>query len=744
MATKFKYEIKYGLVRITDCESNDKIIKVPAKIDGRNVYKICEHSFISLPCKKLILPNTIGEIDDGAFVDLDNLSYFECHHIENISRPFNTSLSNVDVYSYSSTVATLFECNYPLVKSVKYSNDFKFEVIDEENKLGRIKGFNVRKNELIFPDTINGYKIVELNGKIDIYHRNVVKIHLPKYLKKIPDGFAINLKNEISIELPKYLEEVGDMAFYNTSFSRYLHFPNTLKKIGTRAFWLNSTGPDYNVLVFKKNSNIELNRECFFARNVWFEEGCKISLNGEAIFNYSRIHALRLSNQNKVIPKSTFYGATIITVYGISNIEEIEDCGFKKATFNNEYLYNLKNIKKLGEEAFADCSLERFMIPNDLKLPRNCFRSSNIREINFDTGYIFDTIPDSCFRNTLKLKKINLPKSIIHIDDGAFAGSGIEKIDLRFVETIGDTAFAYSCIKNVKANNLRFLDMRAFLKCQSLEKVDLSGSSLVKIYDFDFYEAEELKSVKLPTTVDVISRCAFYSCKKLEQINLSNVKYIDKQAFKLSGIYLANLRSTRQLGVEAFCSCYNLEKVIISKGLEDLPSFTFGNCSNLKNINLENIKTFEFSAFNNTGLKEAFLSKDTDFVDSFAFSHSKMKKLKFSSKNFNSLSLNSLNFLEELIVDVEEVPSGFIYNLPRLKSIVFTKNCKKINHNAISNLDNLEKIVFKNKDIEILNRNFLSCDNLETLYIDNEKTFNEIKRKKSNNIKERFDVKEFN
>ena len=130
-----------------------------------------------------------------------------------------------------------------------------------------------------------------------------------------------------------------------------------------------------------------------------------------------------------------------------------------------------------------------------------------------------------------------------------------------------------------------------------------------------------------------------------------------------------------------------------------------------------------------------FICSNNGFCDDF--------NVFISSKNFNSLSLNSLNFLEELIVDVEEVPSGFIYNLPRLKSIAFTKNCKKINHNAISNLENLEKIVFENKDIEIMNRNFLSCDNLETLYIDNEKTFNEIKRKKSNNINRRFDVKDF-
>ena len=111
MATKYEYEIKYGLVRITNVLSDEREIIVPSILDGKNVYQICKKSFYCLPCESIILPDSIGKIEDNAFDELKNLKYFRCGYIDEINEPFNLSINTreIDIFTDSFKVANIFK-----------------------------------------------------------------------------------------------------------------------------------------------------------------------------------------------------------------------------------------------------------------------------------------------------------------------------------------------------------------------------------------------------------------------------------------------------------------------------------------------------------------------------------------------------------------------------------------------------------------------------------------------------------
>ena len=127
------------------------------------------------------------------------------------------------------------------------------------------------------------------------------------------------------------------------------------------------------------------------------------------------------------------------------------------------------------------------------------------------TKYTVTAIGKDAFKS---MKYLKTPDTLKYIEEGAFYGSEIERLDLS--ESI----------------NLKVIPKEAFMNCNNLRFLELPNG-LIKI-DQDAFKNCLLEEVTFPETVSELGISAFENCKNLKKIDLSlakNLKSIPEKAF---------------------------------------------------------------------------------------------------------------------------------------------------------------------------------------------------------------------
>lgn len=131
-----------------------------------------------------------------------------------------------------------------------------------------------------------------------------------------------------------------------------------------------------------------------------------------------------------------------------------------------------------------------------------------------------------------------------------------DELDGHPVSSIG-TIFMDTEITSITLpGSIRELDGYAFYECKRLAEVNLS-EGLLSIGDFAFASCQALTRIDLPDSVTHIGRCAFSFCQGLSEVDLP--------------------ASLTYLGSEAF-SATNLTSIVIPDGLTTIEDFTFTMC----------------------------------------------------------------------------------------------------------------------------------------------------------------------
>jgi hypothetical protein len=136
----------------------------------------------------------------------------------------------------------------------------------------------------------------------------------------------------------------------------------------------------------------------------------------------------------------------------------------------------------------------------------------------------------------------------------------------------------------------------AFYNCKSLTSIDLSNVTSIG-YDA-FRECSNLTSINMPN-VTSIGDVAFYDCTSLTSINMPNVTTIGSYAFgDCTSLTSINLPNVTEIRSQAFYNCTSLTSI-------DLPNVTslgiqvFGDCTSLTSVNIPNVTFIESGAFKN-------------------------------------------------------------------------------------------------------------------------------------------------
>ncbi|MCQ2552814.1 MAG: leucine-rich repeat domain-containing protein, partial [Clostridia bacterium] len=247
--------------------------------------------------------------------------------------------------------------------------------------------------------------------------------------------------------------------------------------------------------------------------------------------------------------------------------------------------------------------------------------SIEIPEYDYE-GNKVTKIKDYAFYERSNIKSVKLPEGLTEIGGSAFSRSGIESIIIpSSVRTIGKYAFDH---------------------CPNLKSVKLSNG-LEIIDEFAFCDSG-LESITIPASVKKVGRDAFGHCSNLKTVNIEyGLTEIPELAFGYSGLESITIPSSvKTIGEEAFYNCYNLKSVTIPSSVKTIGEDAFFECSNLRTLNLSEgvekigkgafyrcalefvkipstLTRIECDVFDCLSLKTVEVSKNTTYIDQWAF-----------------------------------------------------------------------------------------------------------------------------
>ena len=724
----FEYLVIDNGVKLEEYLGDEEVVKIPRSIRGKLVKTVGSNCFFSNhKVKKVIFPNTIRNIEPSCFTDCENLEIIEINSSVNISEIFLdcrediTIISNLKRAIKNEEISSLeFYTNVVIIDI----NNFKTEVISEEDKTIKLIRYKGKNKKIKIPDTIDGYKVTELSKGL-FSGQKVEYIEFPKYLKEIPEKCCKDCSKLTEVKINKNTTKIGECAFSRCESLEKIYLPNNLKTIESNVFYFTR-----NLKSIELPKNLKKINEFAFQssgiQNIYLPES--IEFLGKYAFSGTKIDLINIPKKITEIPNGLFKDC--YNLKGVIIDGEIEVINEKAFYYSSICDFDFSKIKKIDEYAFAFTKIKELYIPENLELSDCCFRgNSYLTTVIFDKNFKGD-IPNQSFSNCSNLKNLVLSD---------------------FTENIGEQSFCETGIEHLKLpKNLEQLGLYSFNGCTSLKTIDIP-KNLKEISIGCFYNCKELTTVNIDddSQLTKINDSAFYGCKKLTDINFNkNLSEIKNQAFSRTGLKKVDLKNIKKLDNNVFYNCSFLEEAYLSDYLEIVPNEVFGNCNSLKRAYIgKNIKEIQKNTFCNCeNLTEVIFGDELKEIGPNAFYRcTSLKKINVGNKlekiGFNSFygcsSLKKINLGDSLVsignqsfrdcVKLEEIYLGksinrlndYIFSNTNIKEVYIPKNIKQIGAGCFSYCRNLEKVKIDSDIKELSTDLFNSCQNLKKLEVPN-------------------------
>ena len=234
--------------------------------------------------------------------------------------------------------------------------------------------------------------------------------------------------------------------------------------------------------------------------------------------------------------------------------------------------------------------------------------------------------------------------SVCQIEYGEYEGdivipnavkeTGDQYADKYKVVSIDNSAFAQT--KNLKSVKLppsieSIGDSTFFLS--SVVRVDMPIGNL-KVIGESVFEQSKLDSIDIPSTVKVIGKNAFSNCVELKSVILhEGLTSIGNGAFhtciNLETLHLPN--TLKAIGNEAFYFCIRLAIVDVGNGLKSIGSKAFFSCHRLRSFEFpDGIREIGSWAFQSAGIVEIAIPPSIKVIKEGCFSESMLRRVTLS------------------------------------------------------------------------------------------------------------------
>lgn len=323
----------------------------------------------------------------------------------------------------------------------------------------------------------------------------------------------------------------------------------------------------------------------------------------------------------------------------------------------------IESIEYLGANTIAYIYLKNCKTIKEATLPKTLLRDGFINctaleKVTFLEGCA--EIPTLWFASCSALKTIVWPSTMKKIGDAAFEYAGLETLTLpEGFNSLGERCFKNSKLVNVVLpNSLTEIPREAFYNCRRLRTVQMSDNvTSIGVSAFD--NCAYLTTMNMPLSIETIGNSAFSGC----------------EAWKYEGeMKTPNLKS---IGHSVFYNCRSLDCDYTVPHLWDMLPNSIFRVSGFKSLTLsEGITSIEHSAFLNSNTQIYNLPKSLKQMGTSAFREAYVKEVNFAPGTSlekidkytfeKCIKLEAVNNLPSDLKMIEEYAFNGCYNLKAL------------------------------------------------------------------------------
>ncbi len=530
-------------------------------------------------------------------------------------------------------------------------NYLSYEIEDGEVTVNGCR--NPNGDELIIPDTIEGYPVTTIGKYAFSSGSKITKLTLPDTIQTIENHAFNNCAQLTEINIPKSLKNIGDTAFYYCYFDKvefdennpYLSYESYTLFSKDKTELIRYIGPN-NVSNYVVNENVKVIKPYAFAEVKMNE----ITLNDgletiqEYAFYYSALTSLDIPDSVTTIEDGAFFGnselASIKFGAGLKKIGEIFSA--------NNVITELTipdTVEAIGSEAFNFFrKLETVNLSSGVKnIESQAFRLWVVKEFtvaedneNFATqdGVLFNkdktelvAYPDGRGATTY-----TVPENVEKIGAYSFyeTQNATNVVFTQNVSEIGEYAFAKSKIATVNLpDNIKKVGDYAYVDC--LIKDFSLGNGVEYIGDCAFWDAlamyDELKqdeffpSIIIPASVKHIGARALMGYERLAlfiEVDPDNQHYVteDNILFDKAKKTLVQYSDFRNNSLEDCRESYT-----VPDSVEVIGEYAFyGDICNSEITLGKNVKVIGENAFRNSFLRKITFNDGLETIGEYAFS----------------------------------------------------------------------------------------------------------------------------
>lgn len=728
--------------------------------EGSQLTSIGEHAFDTCSAlKSIALPDGFKTIGEAAFADCKALKTVEAgNSLEEIStEAFKRSgLESINLPATLKTIGkdAFYECNSLKAINVSGTGAYTSEdgvLLSDRGKTLLVYPAAKTTTEYTVPDSVEAIADKAFYG-----NTRIIELNTGKNTKTIGENAFRNMSALTTLTMENSVESLGKMAFYFSSYSsssklESVTLSEKLKSLPEYCFYgcnsleeltipksvelidsgsipssvenvtIKSTGETSESLVVKSANTSAKYRvatesvkaklvECgvpeanITVDDTLLEDGVK-----EPSFTKNGISYTVTAD-----PTETEPGVVSIESVDKTVVDEAGDYTIAGTVRNNGYNYVVKEIKA---SAFNGCdNIESITVPNTVeKLGVNAIAGNlNLKSITFETGSKLTTIENGALSDNGKLEAITIPASVKNIGDYIlgwnYSLATVEFEEGTTLDNIGKGMFfrdeALASI--TLPSTVTVINDEAFYNCKALIEIDLSNIDEIGAYAF--YNCASLKEAILSNDVTELNDAAFYGCSSLEKVKLS------EKLTKLGDLISEDAEEDVK-GV--FSGCTSLKEIVIPKGVNTIGKNTFNGCENLRRVIIEtsSLKKVGANAFNDVSPEAVFvvknnaakdelisggnISKDkiivTDELESILKKAENAKKSSYTTDKYETL-VNEINNAKDILSKLDTVTPEKFNNAVDSLTTAFNDKKKDNNSGSHGGSYTLDNITGENKN----------------------------------------------
>jgi len=303
------------------------------------------------------------------------------------------------------------------------------------------------------------------------------------------------------------------------------------------------------------------------------------------------------------IDSYVFYGSSALKSVNIPIA--VTSIGFSAFSYSGiESITIPEGVEKIASSTFRECrNLKTVILPESVT-EINLYAFAYCKSLeNISLPNSLTSIGERAFYECSSLKAITIPESVKRIDSYAFSQTGLSSVNILCNLAEMENGEFLNISTGV------FLGGSTYGEVLTVHVIDFySGLALCLNQSFNngyfdtsdwrpyrlFVNSEEVTHFTIPENVIAIPANSFNGLQSLRTVELpSNLQLIEEKAFyqctNLKKVSMSGCDDLATIQRNAFSGCSSLAEVTFGKGIKSIGQYAFQNCTNISKVDIGDI-----------------------------------------------------------------------------------------------------------------------------------------------------------